>query len=107
MDDVIVHYNSSRPAQLQALAYTQGTEIHIGPGQEKHLPHEAWHVVQQQQGRVKPTMQARGQEINDDQGLEQEADSMGKKVASAVNVTGFPCERDGRRNGARKEDACT
>lgn len=35
--------------------YSQGTDIHIGPGQEKHLPHEAWHVVQQKQGRVKPT----------------------------------------------------
>jgi hypothetical protein len=27
------------------------------PGQEQHLPHEAWHVVQQKQGRVKPTGQ--------------------------------------------------
>lgn len=32
MDDVRVHYNSSKPAQLQALAYMQGTEIHVGPG---------------------------------------------------------------------------
>ena len=47
MDDVRVHYNSPRPAQLQALAYTQGSDIHVGPGQERHLPHEAWHVVQQ------------------------------------------------------------
>jgi len=27
------HYNSSKPAQLQALAYTQGTDIHVGGGQ--------------------------------------------------------------------------
>ncbi|PCJ37331.1 MAG: hypothetical protein COA99_12840 [Moraxellaceae bacterium] len=52
MDDVRVHYNSTKPAQLQANAYTQGTNIHLGPGQEKHLAHEAWHVVQQKQGRV-------------------------------------------------------
>lgn len=26
-------------------------------GQEQHLPHDAWHLVQQAQGRVKPTMQ--------------------------------------------------
>ena len=45
MDDVNVHYNSNKPAQLQAHAYAQGTDIHLGPGQEKHLPHEAWHVV--------------------------------------------------------------
>lgn len=52
MDDVKVHYNSSQPAQLNALAYAQGTNIHIAPGQERHLPHEAWHVAQQKQGRV-------------------------------------------------------
>ena len=34
LDDVKVHYNSAKPAQLQALAYAQGTDIHIGPGQE-------------------------------------------------------------------------
>jgi hypothetical protein len=78
LDDVRVHYNSSKPAELKALAYTQGTEIHVGPGQEKHLAHEAWHVVQQMQGRVKPTMQMKGVQINDDDGLEREADEMGR-----------------------------
>ena len=57
MSDVRVHYNSSKPAEVGALAYTQGTNIHVAPGQERHLPHEAWHVVQQVQGRVQPTMQ--------------------------------------------------
>ena len=81
MDDVKVHYNSDKPAQLQAHAYAQGTEIHIAPGQEKHLPHEAWHVVQQKQGRVKPTMQMKGSvPVNDDAGLEKEADVMGAKA---------------------------
>lgn len=80
MDDVRVHYNSSKPAQLQALAYTQGTEIHVGPGQEKHLAHEAWHVVQQMQRRVKPTIQIKGIQINDDDGLEREADEIGGKA---------------------------
>ncbi|AOW20717.1 eCIS core domain-containing protein [Urechidicola croceus] len=81
MDDVKVHYNSDKPSQLQAHAYAQGTDIHLGPGQEKHLPHEAWHVVQQKQGRVKPTMQMKGKiNINDDAGLEKEADVMGAKA---------------------------
>jgi hypothetical protein len=81
MDDVNVHYNSAQPAQLNAHAYAQGTDIHLAPGQEKHLPHEAWHVVQQKQGRVKPTMQMKGKvKINDDAGLEKEADVMGAKV---------------------------
>jgi len=82
MDDVKVHYNSSAPAQLQAHAYAQGSNIHIAPGQEKHLPHEAWHVVQQKQGRVRPTAQLKGKmALNDDSGLEKEADVMGAKAA--------------------------
>ena len=60
MDNVRVHYNSAKPAQLNALAYAQGADIHVASGQEQHLPHEAWHVVQQAQGRVKPTMQMTG-----------------------------------------------
>jgi len=80
MDDVQVHHHSSKPAQVQALAYTQGTDIHVGPGQEQHLAHEAWHVVQQKQGQVRPTLQARGVAINDDEGLENEADVLGAKA---------------------------
>jgi Domain of unknown function (DUF4157) len=80
MDDVRVHYNSDQPAQLQAHAYTKGTDIHVASGQEKHLPHEAWHVVQQMQGRVKPTMQMKGVQVNDDKGLEKEADLMGTRA---------------------------
>ena len=81
MDDVRVHYNSDKTASLQAHAYAQGADIHLAPGQEKHLPHEAWHVVQQKQGRVKPTMQMKGGiNVNDDAGLEQEADVMGAEA---------------------------
>ena len=88
MSDVKVHYNSDKPAQLQAHAYAQGTDIHIAPGQEKHLPHEAWHVVQQKQGRVEPTKQMKSKiNINDDPALEKEADVMGAKAASQFNNT--------------------
>ncbi len=82
MDGVKVHYNSDKPAQLNAHAYAQGTDIHVAPGQEQHLPHEAWHVVQQAQGRVKPTTQMKGTSVNDDVGLETEADVMGAKAKS-------------------------
>lgn len=86
MSDVKVHYNSSQPAQLQAHAFAQGNQIHIASGQERHLPHEAWHVVQQKQGRVFPTKQLKGKiNINDDAGLEKEADVMGIKALSGVN----------------------
>ncbi|MDR4518336.1 MAG: DUF4157 domain-containing protein [Nitrosomonas sp.] len=93
MDNVRVHYNSEKPAQLNALAYAQGTDIHVASGQEKHLPHEAWHIVQQAQGRVQPTMQMKeGVPINDDRNLEQEADVMGEKAAAFS-----PAERLERR----------
>lgn len=81
MDDVRVHYNSDKPTQLQAYAYAQGMDIHVASGQEKHLSHEAWHVVQQMQGRVKPTMQMKGVQINDDQRLEREADEMEQRAS--------------------------
>ena len=88
LDHVKVHYNSSQPAQLNALAYAQGGDIHVAPGQEQHLPHEAWHIVQQAQGRVQPTMQMKdGVPVNDDAGLEREADVMG---ARARNTTTTP-----------------
>jgi hypothetical protein len=80
MDDVRVHYNSPKPATVQAHAYAQGTDIHIAPGQERHLAHEAWHVVQQKQGRVKATPQMKDVAINDDAGLEAEADAMGRQA---------------------------
>ncbi|WP_083253378.1 eCIS core domain-containing protein [Flavivirga aquatica] len=80
MSDTRVHYNSPKPTQLQAHAYAQGTDIHVASGQEKHLGHEAWHVVQQKQGRVKPTTQLKGVDVNDNIGLEREADIMGEKA---------------------------
>lgn len=82
MDNVKVHYNSSQPATVQALAFTQGTDIHVAPGQEQHLPHEAWHVTQQMAGRVEPTMEIGGMPVNDNAGLEHEADVMGTKANS-------------------------
>jgi hypothetical protein len=88
MDDVKLHYNSDKPAQLNAHAYAQGTDIHLASGQEKHLPHEAWHVVQQKQGRVKPTIQMKGNvNVNDDKGLENEADIMGVKAMQNTGPT--------------------
>ena len=86
LSSVRVHYNSSKPSQLQALAYTQGQDIHVAPGQERHLPHEGWHVVQQMEGRVRPTTQLRGTAINDSPMLEKEADVMGGKAALSTRA---------------------
>lgn len=94
MDDVRVHRNSPEPAKLGALAFAQGTDIHLGAGQEEHLPHEAWHVVQQKQGRVRATAQLKGVGLNAEGGLEAEADAMGRRMATSVptGVNGYPSE---------------
>jgi hypothetical protein len=88
MDDVNVHYNSEKPAQLNAHAFAQGSDIHVSKGQERHLPHEAWHVVQQKQNRVTPTIQNKGVGINDNPSLESEADRMGEKAVNSGGNSG-------------------
>jgi hypothetical protein len=95
-----VHYNSNKPAQLKAHAYAQGNDIHVAPGQERHLPHEAWHVVQQKQGRVKPTTQVGNVSVNDNAGLEREADVMGDK---AVQMKAQSNE-GGQKQGGNQEN---
>jgi hypothetical protein len=84
LSDVTVHRSSGKPAQIGALAYATGNEIHLAPGAARHLPHEAWHIVQQRQGRVQPTMRVAGRGINDDRVLEHEADAMAARTAAAA-----------------------
>ena len=73
-DDVRVHYNSDKPRKIGALAYTQGTQVHIGPGQERYLKHELGHVVQQKTKQILHTKIMNGLLVNDDAGLEAEAE---------------------------------
>ena len=84
MSGVHVHYDSPWPARLGALAYTQGDEIHIAPGQEAHLAHEAWHVVQQRRGQVRTTRNEAGVPLNDDLALEREADLARQATAAGA-----------------------
>ncbi|WP_420590830.1 DUF4157 domain-containing protein [Bacterioplanoides sp.] len=80
LDHVKVHYNSSKPAAVQAHAFAQGSDIHLASGQEKHLPHELGHVVQQMQGRVTANTSVNGMAVNDNPSLETEATVMGEKA---------------------------
>lgn len=99
LDHVRVHRNSDKPAQMQAHAYAQGSDIYLGSGQEKHLPHEAWHVVQQAQGRVKPTRQMKGKvALNDDTSLEREADVMGAKAMQLRSAPTKPLSTGSQHN---------
>lgn len=76
-----VHHNSSEPAKLHAHAFTQGSDIHLAPYQEHHLPHEAWHVVQQKQGRVRSASRPLQAPMSADPALEREAARMGRRAA--------------------------
>lgn len=89
--DVNIHVGS-KASEVGALAYAQGSDIHFAPGQynpestsgQQLLGHELTHVKQQREGRVKPTIQAKGIAINDDAGLEREADMLGAKAATSI-----------------------
>jgi hypothetical protein len=84
MQGVKVHRNSTEPARWQAQAFARGADIHLAPGEERQLPHEAWHVVQQKQGRAKPAQSpSTGATLVDDPALENEADRMGPRAARA------------------------
>ena len=98
LSGVQVYRNSPEPNRIGALAYAHGRDIHVGPGQDRHLPHEGWHVVQQMQGRVRGTTQVGGVTVNDDAGLEHEAEAMGS-VALRSSVAVPPRPVAGRAAG--------
>jgi hypothetical protein len=87
--DVRVKRSSSAPGKFGAEAFARGSEIHLAPNQDRHLAHEAWHVVQQKLGRVRPNSQIAGVPINDDPALEKEADLMGGRALT----TSAPLQR--------------
>lgn len=91
-NDVRVHYNSEKPAQLRAHAYTQGNEVYVAPGQEKHLPHELGHVVQQKSDTVKPTGEIGGLPLNDDEEMENDADSIADKAQTETPSNAAPVQ---------------
>lgn len=80
MSDVKVHYNSARPAQLNAHAYSEGREIHLAPGQQHHLAHEAWHIVQQAQGRVSSSGRTHIGLASDEDALRVERDLLARRT---------------------------
>jgi len=95
--DTKVIQNSSEPAQFKAHAFARGNEVHLGPGQEKHLGHELAHVVQQKQGKVKSTTVENGSPVNDDPHLEREADMMASDAmqlkTGSQNVAKSPLQK--------------
>ncbi|MBK6371858.1 MAG: DUF4157 domain-containing protein [Saprospiraceae bacterium] len=84
--DVNIHSDSKSATDAGALAYTQGNDIHFAPGQydpssqsgQELLGHELTHVQQQREGRVQANNEVNGMPLNDDKGLEAEADEGGR-----------------------------
>ena len=91
---VNIHQNSEQATNIGALAHTQGDDVCFAPAQynpnsqkgQELLGHELTHVVQQRQGRGKPTKQGKGMSVNDSPSLEQEADVMGRRAAEGKFV---------------------
>jgi hypothetical protein len=102
LDHVKVHYNSSKPAAVQAHAYAQGSEIHVANGQEQHLPHELGHVVQQAQGRIQPTTAVDGQPVNDAPSLEAEADQLGAQAMQKKAISSSTLKTSSSIKGAKQ-----
>lgn len=90
---------SSYAETIGARAFTRGPDLFFAPGAYdptspqglQLLGHELTHVVQQAQGRVPVNAQIGGVPANADASLEQEADELGAKAASALP----PEKRDG------------
>ncbi len=99
MAGVSVYYDSPHPERLGAFAYARGREIHLARGQEAHLPHEAWHLVQQARGRVRAIGRVGGARLNDDPMLEREADRMGARARSFTGPPSTPAAAPPARAG--------
>lgn len=120
---VRVHEGNAAPA-VGARAYAQGTDLHFAPGEyqpqatdgQALLGHELAHVVQQSQGQVGATTQAKGPDggaasVNNDPSLEQEADEQGARAARGEPARGEPARgepaRDARAGAAGESTAAT
>ncbi len=105
--NVNIHQNDNSATEMGALAYTQGNDVHFASGQynpntqagQELLGHELTHVVQQREGRVKPTKQGKGLSVNDNPSLEHEADVMGARAATGKDVS-----VKGKGNGVQKQE---
>lgn len=107
---VKVNANSNKATEMGALAYTQGEELHFAPGQynpgsqagKELIGHELSHVKQQREGRVQANTSINGQPVNNNAGLEKEADDLGKKAA---NFSGAPVAQAKSEKKASKSTA--
>ena len=94
--DVNIVQQSTDAQNMGALAYAQGRDVHFAPGvlplqrlsrdQAMVAGHEFAHVVQQAEGRVPVTGTIQGKPLNDNKGLETEADNAGVAFANFLGL---------------------
>ncbi len=88
---------------IGARAFARGTDLHFAPGAyqpgtaagDELIGHELAHLVQQAEGRVAPTIQAKGVTLATSQALEHEADALGARAAAGEVVRSGPLVRPG------------
>ncbi len=86
--NINIKKDSQQATDTDALAFTQGNNVHFAPEQLKPetkkgqelIGHEFAHVVQQREGKVKANKQIDKFPINDNKDLEKQADEQGKKA---------------------------
>lgn len=111
-NDVNIHTHSEKAKGLGAKAFAQGNDVHFAPGKynpesqsgQELLGHELTHVVQQRQGRVSPSTQMKGENINDQSTLENEADLQGIKAARGETTDLTLTGNNSRSNIIQKDD---
>lgn len=89
--DVRIFEDSPAAAAIGARAYTQGSEIHLAPGEPglgsrsggELIAHELTHVLQQRAGRSQPNAAT---PVDMSPNLEAEADALGGQAASGAEV---------------------
>jgi hypothetical protein len=88
LSDVRVYRDSPWPGRVEARAFTLGSDVHLSSGAEDALEHEAWHVVQQKQGRVRAirtvSLDVGMVGLNGEEALEREAEAMGRMARSLL-----------------------
>lgn len=101
LEDAQVFRNSPIPARWNAEALTFRNRVFLGPGKERHLAHEAWHVVQQKRNAVHADFRIGGTGVNTSARFENEADRMGARAEGRRGAEVMPAEaapRSGMRS---------
>ncbi len=112
--NVMIQKNSKKAVQLNALAFTQGNNVHFAPGQynpnsengRQLIGHEFAHVAQQRNGVVQPTsVMGKGFTLNKNKQLENEADSLGKKAVQGEAINKYRSSGLGNHNSMNATQA--